>query len=161
MEIWTVEPCKDGWAVVNDDGECIRSFPTDEGATDWLALKQEETEMNALASYTMDGEAMTTRQEVRTDVARRIRDGIVQVYSVGEWFSDSTMQEVDDAIVDLWRAFGFQMIACPGCRMRVPEVRMTQQQGRSYCPECRRPRPGYSTIGTRRLQPRIRSRRQL
>jgi hypothetical protein len=54
MEIWAVESCKDGWAVVNEDGECIRVFPEQQAAEDWLALKQEEAEMNALASYTMD-----------------------------------------------------------------------------------------------------------
>ena len=55
MEIWTVEPCKDGWAVVDEDGECICIFANEAAAQDWLAFKQEEAEMNALASYTMDG----------------------------------------------------------------------------------------------------------
>jgi hypothetical protein len=55
MEIWTGEPCKGGWAVVNEDGECIRCFDGRQEAEDWLDLRQEEAETNALASYTIDG----------------------------------------------------------------------------------------------------------
>ncbi len=52
MEIWTVEPCQGGWAVVNEGGEFVRSLTNKIVAEDWLAFKQEAAEMNALASYT-------------------------------------------------------------------------------------------------------------
>jgi hypothetical protein len=102
---------------------------------------------------------MTAQQEVQAAVAQTIRQGVERIYFVGEWFSDSTMQAVDDAITDLWKAFGFRMVVCGGCQMQVPEVLTTEQQGRSYCPECSSKQTVYSTTGNWRRRSTIRYRR--